>query len=392
MHISMRTAFVGGLALLAGVAFLGFGDDSRGEIIFDNTPIPAVGAEGGPVRALDATETAQWLSGRRIFDRDWHMDEGLGTPDFNGDSCRACHQDPAIGGAGGLALNVFRYAQDNGDPAQFQNLPNGQVAHKLRPSLDGRDEAELAADVFEQRQTPSLFGIGLIDGISDATILANEDASDSNADGIFGVARQNAIASGGTEVGRFGWKAQIPRLADFLRDAMLGEIGITTPDDGRGFGTASDGDAIADPEMSQQEFDDAVFFMANLAAPPRGGSNDPAVAQGEMLFTQVGCATCHIPSLQGADGPVHLFSNLLLHNVMDTNFRGMSEPGAGVGVFRTPMLWGISKTGPYMHDGSAETLSDSIQAHAGEATAVTAAFNALTPAEQAALILFLEDL
>jgi len=198
--------------------------------------------------------------------------------------------------------------------------------------------------------------------------------------------------NGVIEIGRYGWKAQIPRISDFVGDAMFHELGITTPDDGRGFAIASDGDAVADPELSQAEVDDLTHFLHELPAPERGGSTNPQVAEGLAVFSQIGCAKCHTPSLPSPMGPVPLYSNLLLHNVMPTGFRGMAEPGAGVGYYRTPPLWGIGDTAPYMHDGRAEDLDAAILAHDGEAAGVRSNYEALTPAAQQALILFLEDL
>ncbi len=184
----------------------------------------------------------------------------------------------------------------------------------------------------------------------------------------------------------------IPDLADFVRDAMFGELGLTTPDDGRGFATASDADGTADPEINDLQVANIAAFMASLPAPARGGSNDPRVAQGQAVFTAVGCAKCHIPSLDGPTGAVPLFSDLLLHNVMPAGYRGMAEPGAGVGVFRTPPLWGIKDTAPYMHDGRAADLRAAILAHFGEATAVRNNYQARSPDDQDALLVFLNDL
>jgi CxxC motif-containing protein (DUF1111 family) len=99
-----------------------------------------------------------------------------------------------------------------------------------------------------------------------------------------------------------------------------------------------------------------------------------------------------VPVLVGTSGPVPLFSELLLHNVMAGGFRGMGENGAGVGLYRTPPLWGIKHTAPYMHDGRAEDLGKAILVHEGEATQVRADFLALPAADQQALILFLQDL
>jgi cytochrome c553 len=352
----------------------------------------ALGLVAAAVLFLAPVEDAAVTRGRKLFDRAFAKSEGLGAPEMNADSCRGCHSDPVLGGAGALELNVTRFGRDNGGVGPFTNLPGGQLLSRLRPPHDPwREEAAEQADCFEQRQTPTLLGAGLIDGVFDAAIVANEDPNDLNGDGVRGVARRIPV-NGLIEIGRFGWKAQIPRLADFVRDAMMGELGITTPDDGRGFAPATDGDAVADPELSAQQAADVLAFMAALPAPQRVGSFDPLVALGQQVFGEVGCTKCHVPALQGVNGPVPLFSDLLLHNVMDAGYRGMAEPGAGVGMFRTPPLWGIRDTAPYMHDGRAETLFDAIQAHAGEAQAVRAAFLARPAADQNALLLFLADL
>ena len=355
--------------------------------------VPGVGELGGPSRALSPQELTKWLRGREIFDRNFHQKDGVGTPELNADSCRACHEDPVLGGAGGLELNVSRFGNDNGGQGPFTNLPGGQVVSKLRPAwVKGREEYDpMQADVFEQRQTPALFGAGLIDTIPEYEITAHEDPTDADGDGIFGVARRLDIG-GFTEIGRFGWKAQVPLVGDFIKDAMGGECGITTPNDGRGFALVSDNDPVADPELSARQFDQIHFFLSLLAAPRRKGSSDPRVAQGDALFRSIGCAVCHLPELQGTGGPVPLYSNLLLHDVHPPSFRGMEEPGAPAGFFRTPPLWGCRETEPYLHDGRAETLRDAIAMHDGEALQVRQRFMALSAPEQEALMLFLRDL
>jgi hypothetical protein len=359
-----------------------------------------IGLPAGPgtVPAGSALETLArndpvFAAGLELFDRAFHAAEGVGAPGMNADSCRGCHQDPFLGGAGGLELNVSRFGDDGYGSYRFQNLPGGQGLSKLfPPTTPGREEYDpLTASVFEQRQTPSILGAGLIDSISGAVILANEDPGDSNHDGVFGVARM-VDAGRGLEVGRFGWKAQAPRLRDFVMDAMGGELGITTPDDGRGFAMLADGDGVMDPELSPEEVDQLDHFLSNLPAPPRGDSHDPLIPEGRELFTTSGCAVCHVPALEGRDGPVPLYSNLLLHNVMPAGFRGMAEPGAGMGFFRTPPLWGIGATAPYMHDGRASTLRQAILAHDGEAAGAVAEVQALTPLGQRALISFLRSL
>lgn len=349
------------------------------------------GKPGGPSGPLDPADEARFQRGRALFERDFHRSSGLGSPEMNADSCRACHRDPVVGGAGALELNVSRFGRDRGGTF-FQDLPGGQGLSKLRPPwVAGREEHGAEADVFEQRQTPSILGGGLIERIALDAILAHEDPLDRDGDGIRGVARRVAVGLG-TEIGRFGWKAQVPRLADFVRDALGGELGLTTSDDGRGFALALDGDDRPDPEIAPEAVADMAFFLTHLPAPQRTGSLEPEVLLGELVFERVGCVKCHVPELRGASGPVPLYSDLLLHDVWPESFRGMSEPGAGPGVYRTPPLWGIRTTAPYLHDGRASGLRAAILLHDGEARGVRKAFETLPIAEKSALIAFLNDL
>lgn len=376
------------LLLFVAVQFFTLGN-ARGEIIDDSTPVPPVGDWGGPDRILTDIEMEQWIRGRKIFDKDWRQSDGLGTPDMNADSCRACHQQPVIGGGGALDTNVTQFGNDNGGAGPFVILPGGLVASKLRrPDTPGREDADPSADLFEQRQTPSLLGAGLIDGIADSVILANEDPFDNDGDGVRGVARFIDTGSA-LEVGKFGWKSQIPTVSDFVRDALSGEIGLTVFDDGRGFGLLVDSDNVPDPEIPLPDYQDLIFYNQHLAAPPRAGGS---VAEGEALFTSVGCATCHIPELPGANGPVALYSDLLLHDIHDVDFRGTAEADAGVGLYRTPPLWGLRRSAPYLHDGRASTIEAAIEQHFDEAENSRLSYEALTSSEKEQLLLFLQDL
>jgi len=347
---------------------------------------------GGTVKITDTLEE-RLARGRALFDRNFHRSGGLGAPEMNADSCRACHQDPVLGGAGALELNVSRIGRDHLGAGPFENVPGGQGLSRLRPPyMSGREEYELSEpDVFEQRQTPSILGDGLIEGIPDSAILLREDPLDGDGDGIRGVARR-LVVDGRTVLGRFGWKAQVPTLADFARDALGNELGLTTPDDGRGFAMLADADATADPELTDDDVGDLTLFLASLPAPVRRGSLDPEVLMGELLFESVGCARCHVPALPGADGMVALYSDLLLHDIWPDSFRGMAEEGAEAGVYRTPPLWGVRDTAPYLHDGRASNLRRAILLHDGEALASRRAFEGLALADKEALIAFLNDL
>lgn len=359
-----------------------------------DAPPPAEGTLGGPVVGLDAAELERWNRGRQLFDHDFHKSEGLGAPVINGDSCRGCHEQPVIGGAGALDLNVTRFARDNNGAGPFEDLAGGQGLSKFHPPfMEGREEHDPdVADVYEQRQTPPLFGLGEIDSILQSEILALRDPMDNDGDGISGEMRRVEVSPGVFELGRYGWKAQIPTIEDFVHDAMGAELGITTPGDGRVFALTSDSDGVADPELSNLDFADLVFYLKNLAAPERVGSQDMQVLNGELFFDQIGCAKCHVPSLMGTDGPVNAYTDLLVHQVMEPGFRGMSEPGAASGEYMTRPLWGIRLSAPYMHDGRAETLEDAILSHAGEALASRDAYENLMQVDREAVIAFLEDL
>ncbi|MHC4959409.1 MAG: di-heme oxidoredictase family protein [Planctomycetota bacterium] len=339
-------------------------------------PIPPPGEPGATHRPLNPGETEVFLRGRLLFDKDFGVSEGVG-PHFNGDSCRACHFDPVIGGAGGVDLNVQRPMMDDGNGGFIPPMETGPLAQTH--SIVGVDREEIPSNVafVEERNTPSTLGLGLIETISQATILAGQ-AEDAN--GISGVAHMLP----GNVVGRFGWKAQIPTLAAFVRDAMSNEMGITVPDTGDPIGDTSDMDDAPDPELSPQEAGDIAFFIRMLDFPPKGPES-PEATRGEALFESVGCVACHHPTMDG----VELYSDLLLHDVLGPAFQGVTQGQATSGLYRTPPLRGLRFSAPYFHDGRSATLREAIERHTGEAADIEAAFDALTPAEQADLIAFL---
>ncbi|MHC4938684.1 MAG: di-heme oxidoredictase family protein [Planctomycetota bacterium] len=361
------------LLLLAGLPFAG--------LLPPDAPIPSPGEAGGPHRPLNAAEQEQFLRGRALFDRDFLHDDGIG-PVFNGDSCRACHQDPVIGGAGGIDVNVQRPAVSDGIGGFISPIETGPLAQTHQRVGVPREEIPADVAFVEERNSPTTLGLGLIETVSESAIRANEDPNDSDGDGIRGIAHVLPDNS----VGRLGWKADIPDLESFVRDAMSSEMGITVPDNGNVFGFVSDADGIADPEISQSEIDDLVFFLRMLDFAPKL-SETPEILQGEGLFDSTGCARCHVPVLDG----VEAYSNLLLHNVHPASFVGVTTGMATSGLYRTPPLRGLRDTAPYFHDGRSETIEDAIRRHDGEALAVRQAFEALTISERNALIAFLRS-
>ena len=183
-----------------------------------------------------------------------------------------------------------------------------------------------------------------MDAIPDDVITAGADPNDLDADGISG---RVAVTDGG-RIGRFGWKAQVPSLAEFVRDAVTAELGMTLqPQDGLTFGAIHDNDTIPDPEMTLEQARALLDYMMLLAPPARRTPDDAdAAEQGEALFDTVGCTGCHTPELDSPNGAVPLYSDLLLHEILPEGAVGIEDGSANMREFRTAPLWGISTTAP----------------------------------------------
>ncbi|MCB9599488.1 MAG: hypothetical protein H6721_09005 [Sandaracinus sp.] len=350
-----------------------------------DAPVPAPGTYGGPQTPLMGPELERFVRGRAVFDHDFFATAGTG-PTFNGDACRSCHLDPVIGGSGPRDLDVTRHGFFDG--STFSPPTMGTMAH--RHALDGveRPAHDDAANVEETRQTPSILGMGLLDRIPEAAIVANEDADDTDGDGISG--RAHRLADG--RIGRFGWRANVPSTAEFVRDAMSNELGLTLPAQaGLTFGFETDDDGVADPEIDAAPLEDLAFFLNTIASPPRGEVNADATA-GEALFASFGCTSCHA-TLQLDDGtPVRAFTDLLLHDVQEEGFVAVGDGDAAMNEYRTTPLWGVRDTAPYWHDGRASTLEAAVAAHAGEATEARRAHEMASAEERARLLAFLRSL
>ncbi len=375
--------------LVAFLSTLGGREQYTDGLIPPGDPVPAVGDWGGPSTALSDAEAARFEEARLLFDREFSFGDGAGGPRLNGDSCRACHFEPVVGGAGPRGVNVSRHGILT-EGGEFAPPAVGTILHRLTSLERTAVRAQPEAAIFEHRQTPHLFGLGLLQGVPESVILAAADPDDLDGDGISG---KPSWTDGG-RLGRFGWKAQIPTLEEFVRDAVDAELGMTLPwVPGLTFGRVQDNDSVPDPEMSLDEADLLTFYLRRLAPPPRSPGPDPAAeAAGEQLFAEVGCAGCHTPSLPGADGPVLAYTDLLLHEVLPPDALGIEEASAEMREFRTAPLWGVARTAPYMHSGEADTVAEAIALHAGEALGAVAAFGALDPADQAALLAFVESL
>ena len=364
------------------------GEEVRTEgSILASDPLPQPGELGGPLEGLSSAKLDLFYEGRHLFDRNALRSEGLGDPSFNSDSCRSCHLQGAIGGAGPLDIAVQRYGTWVNEE-NFLAPPDGTLLPRNAISGAHRREAAGSENTFELRASPSLLGLGLLELVDEETLLLLEDPDDLRGDGIRG--RISRLEDG--RIGRFGWKADIPSLREFVRDALSNELGQTVPfesDFTFGF-TPLD----SPPDRSIAHIDALTFFLENLAPPPSSLSSLPGEEPhpGKEHFHALQCSVCHIPELATPAGPARAYTDLLLHDIAPPGYRGVPTSNASGREFRTPPLWGLRHNGPYMHDGLATTIEDAILRHHNTASSSREAYLSLTEQEQLELLDFLERL
>jgi CxxC motif-containing protein (DUF1111 family) len=197
-------------------------------------------------------------------------------------------------------------------------------------------------------------------------------------------------ALGNERVGRFGWKADTATLEQFVGEAFRNELGITNPIAPADL-VAPSGACGQRPSTALEDDGTAVravtAYIASLPPPPsRVG---PQHREGQQLFSSIGCAACHTPTLSANGVDVALYSDLLLHDLGPAMDDRVVQGAAAGKDWRTTPLWGLGMRGRLLHDGRATSVPDAILAHDGEAAPATKAFRQLTAQEQAALIDFL---
>jgi CxxC motif-containing protein (DUF1111 family) len=357
---------------------------------------------GDPIPGLDDAQLADFANGKTEFTAVEVPEGGLG-PIFNGNSCAACHTAGAIGGAS--LEKVTRFGRSSGKLFDSLDHLGGSLlqAKAIVPSLLEHLPAE--ANVVSQRITTPLFGAGLIEAITDTSLIAS--ANRPKPDGVRGKASLVIdVATGESRVGRFGWKAQQATLLAFAGDAYVNEMGITSrlfPTENAPNGrtdliapyiTVGVVEDVVDPITGKGDIDVAADFM-RLLAPPPAISHDPS-QPGARVFERAGCAVCHTPVL--TTGPnkiaalsnkrVPLFSDLLLHD-MGSLGDGIEQGTAKGREMRTAPLWGLRVRPAFLHDGRVTTVKGAIEAHDGEARISKQRFQSLSPQEQEALLAYL---
>ncbi len=363
----------------------------------------------GPVDQLTTDQSSQHLKGDVGFnDQVFTTETGLGSI-FVATSCGSCH---AGDGKGHPFTTLTRFGQTDETGNLFLSKGGPQLQNRALPGFMP-EQIPLGA-TFTKFTPPITTGLGFLELVTDADILAMTDSNDANNDGISGVPNWNSLPSfitpnpnaasqNGKYLSRFGKKASVYNLLQQTVNAYNQDIGITSI-----FNTK---DAYSlldiDPEISVQTVNDVVFYLQTLKAPIQRNQKDDAVILGKNIFIQIGCENCHKQTLSTGYSPVdalsykefHPYTDLLLHdmgNSLDDNY---TEGSAKTYEWRTPPLWGLglapnSQGGSYflMHDGRALSIEDAIQLHGGEANASKNKFNQLTLSDREALIKFLQSL
>ena len=416
---------------------------------------PTRNAFSHPAQNLAPAQRTRFRVGDAVFRKLWvtapastAASDGLG-PLFNARSCQRCHRKDGRGrpplnesDRGGTLLLALTHPS-GADPvygAQLQTLavpgvPSEgtiMIAHEAvelpalpdsplrRPLYRVQDLSWGPLDPqtgLSPRVAPPMIGLGLLEAIAEADILAHADPDDADGDGISGRASWvPAGAPGRRLLGRFGWKAEAPTVHAQAAKAFFEDIGIGNPMFPGAAGACTpaqvaclnapggdeDGDGI---EISARLFDQVVFYARNLAVPARRDAGAPEVLDGKRIFFAAGCADCHVPKFvtPGIAGrPEHSFqliwpySDLLLHDMGDELADGGTDPLRRE--WRTPPLWGIGLTetvsGSFrlLHDGRADGLLEAVLWHGGEAEAARDRVAQLSRAEQEQLLAFLRSL
>lgn len=387
-----RLVFLGAIALgLSGC-----------DVLIPEGP-PPEDALDGPLPGLTGAELSAFIRGDEAFGRSFSPNEGLG-PIFNNVSCASCH---SADGRGRPENALIRFGEA---PGFFGELGGPQLQDKA--ILGATPERLPPGMIHSVRLPPPVFGMGLIEAIPDAAILAHADPDDVNSDGISGrvnwVHARDYASGSGAIVGRLGRKAQTGTLMEQVVEAYHQDMGITTDFQSiENFNpqVGETPDRVGDPELAAEEVRAVIAYLRGLA-PPAAGNATPQRDRGSQLFASVGCTGCHVPAMQTGNSSiaalrnqtVTLYSDLLLHDMGNELADNRTDGEATGREWRTTPLWGLRVIRKYlngqaflMHDGSARTVEEAILRHGGEAAGTRTRFNALTAADRAALLDFVES-
>ena len=407
-----------------------------------------------PLRNLRPDLRGPFQIGDGVFNRNWvtapatpQGSDGLG-PTYNALSCSGCHGDNGRGAPPshdgepflGLLLRISVPGTDEHggpmpDPSyglQINQRAILGVPAEAMPVVTYTESEGTYADgtsyslriptysfaslsfgplgpgaMISPRVAPQMIGLGLLEAVSENTVLAFAQANGGRPNYVWNVATQTA------ELGRFGWKANQPRLEQQTFAAFLGDIGISSmmfPTDNCPpvqTACAAAPHSLTEPNLEPIKADAMIVHALALAVPARRNLDDSQAQRGEQLFGTIGCATCHIPELYTSvlDGWPELsnqhirpFTDLLLHDMGPDLADNRPDFLASGAEWRTPPLWGLGlvegiNDGLFLlHDGRARGFAEAILWHGGAGQRARDAFRALPAGDRDAVVAFLQSL
>jgi len=374
----------------------------------------------------------------RPFPHNVHF-AGFGAPEAQ--SCVTCHNLGGDDGAGDLNHTIFQIGDGfNRSSGLARNAPT-VLGNGLRQRIGEEMTAELATELAAAKVQAASTHVAVTKaltskGTSFGSLVANADGT-VNFAGVVGVDADLIVKP-------FGWKGREATIRRFIEGGFRVHFGMQSQPsidknclnrNDNNFGNAPDcqdpdGDGVKG-EITEGLLSAEAIYMGLRETPIRiptlSSTTVSRVTQGEKLFKDIGCVSCHTPKMRiinpvhvepadttggagitlhldtdtkdphpavNADGSmdVELWSDFRRHDVGVAlqDFKPFNQIAANQ--FITPPLWGIADSAPYLHDGRAATLNDAILLHAGDAQAVRNAYVALTADNQAKIQEFLKTL
>lgn len=402
------------------------------------------------VNGLSSEQALMFYVGNSFFNQNWveapsstTARDGLG-PLYNAQSCATCHFRDGRGepftNAGLLFRlgNTFDNSPDDFYGGQLQDFGISTVQREGQMGISYIDQVGFYPDGtsyslrkpiytvmglnygpfsgntgISPRVGPQMIGLGLLELIPEAFILANADPYDSNGDGISGKANYvYDVSLNQMVLGRFGWKANVGSIAHQVAGAFNGDIGITTtyfPNENH---TLNQTECIGlpnggAPEISAENLNAVILYSQSLAVPIRRNTTNQSVKKGASLFRSIGCVSCHkmnfttsysgnIAALKGQK--IVPYTDMLLHDMGQDLADNVPDHMADGSEWRTPPLWGLGLISTVnghtflLHDGRARSIEEAILWHGGEASSSTVKFKALSATERAYLLSYLNSL
>lgn len=362
----------------------------------------------GTVDGLSKEELARFLKGDVAFSEVFTSKNGLGST-FVATSCIACHSGD---GKGHPFTTLTRFGQINETGNLFLNQGGPQLQNRAMPGY--LPEQIPTGATFSKFTPPANTGLGFLQFVTDADLIAMSDPNDIDNDEISGVPNwinipdyinpsSTAISFNGKYIGRFGKKAAAFDLLHQTVNAYNQDIGITSVFSPIDVYTNEE----IDPEIATSTINDVVFYLKTLKMPIQRNQGDENVKQGAEIFNQINCTGCHKSELKTGYSPINALSykkfspytDLLLHDMGSGLDDKYTEGSAKTFEWRTPPLWGIglsenSQGGDIflMHDGRAHSIEEAILMHGGEATKSKNSFNDLSKSDKESVLKFIKSL